>query len=204
MKRTHSNSTSILSEVPRLNKTDPDHYKSVLTGTYILKVNKLYDISKPRDKPIESIDEPEEEETAKADQLNKNNARMLLLEMKDSNNTDIRAIETERIDILTNLKPNYLINIAGPIELRCGNLMLEKKHVLNIEPGPVEDEKPQKSAQPVSRNTLEQDLSDMSSFSEEIQLSPPAPKVESKPDVQLIELEDDWDEEDKDDCIMLD
>lgn len=202
MKRTHSNSSSVLSEIPRLNKTDA--YKSVLPGTYTLRVKNVYDISKPRDKPIDAIDETDEEETAKADQLNKNNARMLLLELKDSNGSDIRAIETDRIDILTDIKPNYLINIAGPVEIRCGNMMLEKKHVLNIEPRPEEDDKPQKSNQPVPRDILQQDLSDTSSFSEEIEISQHLLKPGPKYPVQVIELEDDWDEEDIDDCIVLD
>lgn len=204
MKRTHSSSTSMLSEIPRMNKTDPNFYKSVLPGSYILKVKHVYDISKPRDKPIDAIDEPDEEETAKADQLNKNNARMLLLEMKDSNDFDVRAIETEKIDILTDLKPNYLVTISGPIEFRCGNMMLERKHVLNIEPGPVEEDKHQKSNQPAPRTMVEQDLSDMSSFSEEIILTQNDTKPYTASSVQVIDLDDEWDDEDKDDCIVLD
>lgn len=167
MKRSHDMSPTLL---PVMSPGDPRKFKSILKGSYKLRVIKITDISKPTVKPIDEIEEPEEDEVANENRLNQNTARMLQLNLKDSNNTEINAIETERIEMLNTLKPNWKVIIQGPVEVRCGNIMLERKHVSHIEP-PSED--------------------DVQSV-----------KVETaKPVVYVVE---DWDEEDEDDCIIID
>lgn len=164
--------SSDLSTLPSIAANDPNMFKSVLTGPFKLKVTKAVDISKPTQKPVDEIEEPEEDEVAAQNRLNKSNARMMQLDLIDSQNKTIRALETERIELLDRVTPNCLINITGPIELRCGNMMLEKKHLKSLEDAPKEsDEQATK-------------------------------KVKS--DIELIEVKEDWDEEDEDDCIILD
>lgn len=147
-------------------------FKSVLNGPYKLKVTKVVDISKPAQRPVDEIEEPEEDEAAVQNRLNKNNARMIQLDLVDSNSKAIRALETERIELLDRVTTNCLVNIAGPVELRCGNIMLEKRHLVSLEDAPKESE------EQVTK------------------------KVKSE--VVVIDVKEDWDEEDEDDCIILD
>lgn len=132
MKRTYSEITPTLSELPQTLVQDPRAFKSKLDGRYTLKVLNAIDISKPKDKQAEVIDEPEEEEVAVMNRLNKSNARMIQLDLVDANESPIKAIETERIDMLNEIKVGQLVEIAGPVDIRCGNIMLEKRHVLKV------------------------------------------------------------------------
>ena len=190
MKRSHSDtSTSLL---PVVGEGDPRKFKSVLEGNYELRVIKASDVSKPNEKPIEDIEEPEEEELANEKRLNQNNARMIQVTLRDSKNTEINALETERIELLTNLKPNWKISIEGPVEVRCGNLMLCKRHVTSIHP-PSEGEVERQAAIPEPTTPDEQAA-----------LLPPKELRSGCLDQpQVVHLED-WDEEDEEDCIILD
>lgn len=187
MKRTHSNMTCPPSEIPKMTACGPEMFKNTLEGTYTLKIKSVVDISKPKDRPVDEIERPEEEEVAKKDHLDKNNARMLLLDLCNTDitesNISIKALETERIEALNNVKPNNLINLIGPIELRCGNLMLEKRHILNISAAP--EQTTQVAAPTASASTNQ----------------PPNVKNEQ---VEIINVEEDWDEDDEEDCIILD
>lgn len=128
MKRSYSSMS--MSLLPKLPSCDQNHFKSVLEGTYTLKVVSVVDISKPAERPIEDVEEPEEDEAVQEIKLNKSNARMIQLRLQDSENTEIMAVETERIETLTNIKPNHLVTITGPVEVRCRNMMLQSKHVI--------------------------------------------------------------------------
>lgn len=138
MKRSYADITTTL--LPVMGPGDPRIFKSILDGSYRLRVVKATDISKPTAKPIDEIDEPEEEEIARENRLNQTNARMLQLNLKDTNNTDINAIEMERIEKLTQVKSNWFVVIEGPVEVRCGNMLLESKHVSFVEPSTQQDE----------------------------------------------------------------
>lgn len=159
-----------MTTLPAMLPGDRKTFESKLEGTNRLLVVKAIDISKPAEKPIDDIDEPDEEEVAQQNRLNKSNARMIQLDLKDSNDASIKAIETERIELLTDIKPDSVITITGPVDVRCGNIMLEKRHVSGIEVGP----KVEPSCQIVK---------------------------EVKPEV--IDCAEDWDEEEEDDCIIL-
>lgn len=224
MKRPYSHmSTSLL---PILGQNDPRKFKSILDGTYNLKVLKAVDISKPAAKPVDEIDEPENEDEATEIRLNQNNARMIQLNLIDSNNTQINALETERIEMLNSLKPNWKIYIEGPVEMRCGNIMLEKKHVTNVEPPSPDDERTlpeqqaviaiEQRAPPPAPPASVIDVDDDSGpaiIVEHIP-TPRQPRstilnqerthVKESPEIQVVE---DWDEEyeeDEDDCIIID
>lgn len=141
MKRSYSDIATKLTQIPQMTPDDPRMFKSTLEGDHVLKIVDVVDISKPRDKPAEAIDEPEEEETIRINQMNKTNARMFQLDLRDSRGSKIKAIETERINMLNDIKPG-IIQISGPIEIRCGNLMLKKEHVLGIQIEQVADSPP--------------------------------------------------------------
>lgn len=222
MKRSHSQTGPTLSEIPKMNPTDSNMFKSSLPGSYIMRVKNVYDISKPRDKQIEAIDEPEEEEIATINRLNKSNARMLLLELRDCNNSQIKAIETESIEKLNDVKPNFLINISGPVDIRCGNLMLEKRHVISIEPGSPVDEDDNHNerdeqiridnTRPQDERLVHVDTKPTTGHSSHQNLGSPSNRSGKQPcpivkqDVQVIDVFDDADdiEWDDDDCIILD
>lgn len=220
MKRTYSDMTSSLTVLPRLTKDDPANFKSTLDGPLRLQVTKVVDISKPTDKPIEAIDDLLESEEVNRDNiLSKGNARMIQLELKDANDLRIRALETEHIVALNNVKTNCLIDINGPIDLRCGNLMLERKHNIRVEKGPeavvqevpeaswpsdeeddliITDPPPATLSASTSERTVIYATPVMASSSvEKSSTSEPVP-------VQVVHLEEDWDEEDESDCIILD
>lgn len=171
-------------------------FKSTLEGPLTFKVINVIDISKPRDKPIEAIDEPEEEEVARENQLSKNNARMIQLDLRDPAGSTIMAIETERIDILSDVKPSNLIKINGPVMVRCGNLMLEKKHVAGIEACPpgLEDfsQRPVDSSDKPSESPLKRKFEEFDTMESVKKESP------------IINLSEDWDDDDDEDCIILD
>lgn len=168
-----------LSTLPQLK--DSDKFKTTLTGPYKLRVTKVVDISKPAQKPVEEVEEPEEEDKAAADKLNKSNARMIQLDLKDSRDQLVKAVETERIELLDKVVPNCLLNIIGPVDLRCGNIMLEGKHVVSLETAPKEEKEEQAKKKVKSE----------------------APVVEESK-IPVVEVPEDWDEEDEDDCIILD
>ena len=178
MKRSYDE--MVAKALPTYPADDPRKFISSLEGTYKLRVVTIADISKPTAKPIEDIDEPENEEENK---WKKSSARVLQLVLKDLNNTEIKAVETQRIDVLADLKPNWKVIIQGPVQVRCGNIMLEKSHVQAIEPPSGEDLQPeQTSTHPVETQR-------------------PQPKPVNKIEPIVIE---DWDSEDEDDCIILD
>lgn len=166
--------SSNLSTLPRLDPNDSKMFKSTLSGPYKLKVTKVVDISKPAQRPVDEIEEPEEDEAAFQNKLNKSNARMIQLDLIDSNNRAIRALETERIELLDKVIPNCLVNIAGPVELRCGNMMLQKRHLVSLEDPPKESE------------------------------GQAAKKVKSEVIVIDVKEDWDEIDEDEDDCIILD
>lgn len=192
-------------------------FKSTLNGSHKFRVKKISDISKPEAKQIEEIEEPEEEATAAELKLNKSNARMILLELEDANNACIKAIETERIETLTDAKAGFIIGLQGPVELRCSRLMLEKRNVVSIEIGPREETvtEPVKedkidSATAVIPNVVETETQSIRVTKTET-VPPEEVKEESRPpttevkkeDIQVISLLEDWDEDDEDDCIVL-
>lgn len=161
-----------LSIISLYESNDIRSIKHTIDETLRLRVAKALDISKPADKPIDEIEEPEEEEVAQQNKLNKSNARMIQLDLRDRNGNSIKAIETERIELLNDVKEDNIVTIKGPVEVRCGNIMLKKRHLASIEVGPKHE--PQ-----------------------------PLPK-EKKPEIQVIEFAEDWDEDEEDDCIILD
>lgn len=181
MKRSYSNIA--ISPLPKFSPSDPQLFKSTLDGTYALRVVETTDISKPAAKPIDEIEEPEEDDVANENRLNQNNARMIQLVLKDLNETQIKAIETEQIDLLTNLRPNWMIYIEGPVDIRCGNIMLEKKHITSIEE-PIKNEVGPKAE--VQDNEVE------------------VVQENTRPNVPVVHVIEDWDEDDEQDCIVLD
>lgn len=128
MKRSYCDIADNLTALPQ-----GDSFKSILNGIHRLRIKNLVDISKPEAKPIDEIEEPEEEATAAELRLNKNNARMIQIELEDANKTCVKAIETERIGVLTDAKPGLMIVLQGPIEFRCSRMLLESRHVISIE-----------------------------------------------------------------------
>lgn len=172
MKRTFSDMQTGLSTLTTFDSNDSRSLKHTLDGTIRLRVVKALDISKPADKPIDEIEEPEEEEVARENKLNKSNARMIQLDLRDVNDTCIKAVETERIEMLNDVIQDHIVTIRGPVDVRCGNIMLEKKHLISVEQGPKSEQKQE-------------------------------PK-EKKPEIPVIDCAEDWDEEEEDDCIILD
>lgn len=192
MKRSHSDMATSLSALPAFITNEPNIYKSNLSGSHVLRVAKVADISKPTAKPIEEIEEPEEEDAAVQNRLSKSNARMLQLNLVDSNKAEIKALEVEYIDVLTSVKPNCIVNIVGPVDIRCGNLMLRKRHVKGIEAGPPREEDHHQHPQPQQHQQAEPATSH-------------GPKEDIKP-IPIIDVDENWDdwEEDDEDCIILD
>lgn len=183
MKRTYSDANSPLTTLPKMSLSDGQLLRSTLTGSHKLKVTKVIDISKPSQKPVDEIEEPEEAEVALQNKLSKSNARMILLHLKDSENQEIKALETEHIDLLNEVKPSYILSIVGPVDIRCGNIMLERKHLSNIEMCSEQDEQHHHNLPP----------------------PPSMPPKESRQKIEIVNVDDeDWDEDDENDCICLD
>lgn len=134
MKRSYDEMISVLTELPQPFNQEQKIIKALLTGSHKLLVTKAVDISKATVRPIDDIDEPEEEQDAVQRRLDRNNARMIQLHLKDSKGVEIKAIETEKIDLITNLQQNWTIDISGPVDVRCGNIMMEKRHVTGAQP----------------------------------------------------------------------
>lgn len=185
MKRSYDEMATALSTLPQSITQESRIFKSSLTGTHRLRIISALDISKPKDKPIDEIDEPEEEQDAYQKKLEKNNQRMIQLELSDIYGAKINAVETEQIDLMTNLKPNWTVEIVGPVDIRCGNIMLGKKNI--------------KSVQPPFENDIENNP------------VPPQPLITAQPaqarsnPVPVIDLEEEWDEDwDEDPCITID
>lgn len=174
MKRSHSDMSTSCSVLPKMSSNDSMMFKSTLNGSYRLKVVKVTDISKPTQRPVDEIEEPEEDEAVAQNKMNKGNARMIQLDLKDSENQEIRALETERIEALTNIKPDNLVNITGPVDIRCGNIMLERKHLVTVETAPAEEyPEPKETKKEIPIILVEEDW-------------------------------EDWGEEDENDCIVID
>lgn len=193
MKRTYSDLSVTLSVLPPMTEKSSEMFKSTLPSSYKLQVTKVVDISKPVQRPVDEIEEPEEEDIANANRLNKGNARMIQLDLKDANGQNIRALETERIETLNEVKPNYIVNIGGPVEVRCGNIMLQKRNLLGVEIGP-DNEKNEAPEQPKPQTIVSR---------------PPqvleTQEVKHEAKHEVIQLDEDWDEEeDDDDCIIVD
>jgi hypothetical protein len=119
--------------LPVIGQGDQRKFKMVLEGVYKLRVVRVSDISKPNAKPVADIDEPENEDEANEIKLDRNNTRMIQLCLRDTNNTEINALEEERIPELDDVSVNSNIYIEGPVEVRCGNMMLSKRHVIGKE-----------------------------------------------------------------------
>lgn len=209
MKRTHSDVQK--SFLPSLGSDDPRKLKSILESFYELRIIKAVDISKPTARPVDEVDEPENEDEARENKLNQNNARMLQLTLRDINDTEICAIETERIPELDNVKVNWKVYIEGPVEVRCGNMMLEKKNVVGKE-APLESQ-----AQPIAMDSTDQNVSP-SKITDSItvvnldnhnsNVLQPNSTLPLTANLQRsnITAPEDWDDldEDEDDCIILD
>jgi hypothetical protein len=197
MKRSYVEmSTSLL---PVLRQDDPRRFKAVLESKYKLRTVRVSDISKPSARPVDDIDEPENEDEANETKLNQNNARMIQLYLKDANNTEICALEKERIPELDDIQANYYIFIEGPAEVRCGNIMLEKKNVIG---------KAKLSDAEISQVATQTAAA----------TPPKRPSIETTPIcVNLDDVAEDWDDEDgsvdsnvgnnvdddDDDCIII-
>lgn len=186
MKRTHSHEG--LTALPDPLRGNPKILKSKLEGTHRLHVVSVLDISKPAAKPIDEIEEPEEEDKALQNRLNKNNARMLLLNLEDSAKNQIKAVETEVIGKLSSVKKHSMITIQGPVDIRCGNIMLEAKHVSNVQDYSCDDSQ----IEQVKRQDTQSDSAVLQATPEDIE------KIKHIP---LVDLDDDFD--DDDDCIIL-
>lgn len=195
--------------LPILAPDDPKKLKSILEGCYELRVVKVVDISKPTAKPVDEIDEPENEDLARENRMNQSNARMYQLTLRDDSNTEILAIETERIKELDDVKPNYMISIDGPVEVRCGNLMLETRHVTGKQQMPA-------SQIPMPPTVTLEDSNHEIAEHQGGAISPPEPERpgllpghNAPPDINrpaiINQLPEDWDdlEEEDDDCIIL-
>lgn len=196
MKRQYSDLK--ISLLPVLDANDPRHFKSVLEGSYELQVVKVVDISKPTERPIDEIDEPETEEEAAEIRLNQNNARMIKLSLKDSNGTEISAIETERINELDNIQNKWKLFIEGPVEIRCDNMMLERKNVIGKEKS-TDVEIHQSGPKNI-------DISDAEATQIiDLATEPPRENIKTKgvvvPGSRVLA---DWDEEDEEECIVID
>lgn len=189
MKRTYSNRELDYDLLPRFKQGDPGLFRTTLCSNYELKVLKIYDISKPPEKPVDEIEEPEDDEAATENRLNKNSARMLLIHLKDSSGTEIKALEVERIEALTPVQSNWTISIIGPVDVRCGNIMLERKNVVQVQP-PKNDEDPQGDNVPTSTPAPNR---------ERVQTNATATTLHD-----VIHIGEDWDEADEDECIIID
>lgn len=206
MKRSYSDLKT--SPLPKYGPDDLRTFKSILDGSYELRVVKVVDISKPTAKPVDEVDEPENEDEARENRLNQNNARMLQLTLRDADNTEIFAIETERINELDNIKPNWRVFIDGPVEIRCSNMMLEKRHVVAKEQ--LSDEEIQSLTQAATDEASNdvaviQTVNSSSEVKVEAMQSSPMNIPTQAPNQPVIQLLEDWDEaDDEDDCIILD
>lgn len=189
---------------------------NIWEGTHQLLVTKVVDISKPAEKPAEEIEPDENEDENKQ---NKSTTRMLQLYLKDSKGAEIKALETEYIEFLTPIKASHTVCLAGPIEVRCGNMMLTKKNVTHVKQDvqlPVDTAPEQESRRVKHQRTEEpppQPVEEEDVFSDEEPTQayepPRTPPVQKATDVkqEVVHIED-WDEEDEedddDDCIILD
>lgn len=190
MKRPYSELSSNL--LPVFDSNDSRKFKSTLDGSYRLRVLKIVDISRPTEKPVDEIDEPENEDEASEIRRNKNNARMFQLHLLDTNNTKISAVETERIEMLTNLKPNYRIMIEGPVEIRAGNIMLEKRHVTDIHPPTQEELKESTSEQ--TRTNVSTTVQPQPSPTKQVVGTEPSKAAAVAAVTDIIDI--DWDDDD--------
>lgn len=201
--------------LPVLSGDDPRRIKDTLEGNYELRVVKAVDISKPTAKPVDEIDEPENEDQARENWMNQSNARMLQLTVRDENNTEIFALETERIPELDDVKPNWNILIDGPVEVRCGNIMLEKRHIVGKQQLS-ESQVPaatvialevtdSNSECPISFGVQPNNVALEESMPVVLQAHNATANKSSEPPVDN-QMPEDWDDldEDDDDCIILD
>lgn len=192
MKRTYSNRELDYGLLPKFNRGDSEMFKTTLNGAYLLRVVDVCDISKPPEKPIDEIEEPEDEETATENRLNKNSARMLMIQLQDRSGTSIKALEVERIEALTPLMKNWNLYITGPVDLRCGNLMLEKNNVVRAHP-PSDNNEWQAGTVPV--NNL---------INENAVESRVVPQDVRPTKHEVIDIVEDWDEAEEEECIIID
>lgn len=192
MKRSYSNRELDYALLPKFSRNDPELFKTTLSGSYELKVLDLWDISKPPEKPIDDIEEPEDEEAATENRLNKNSARMLMLHLCDKKGTEIKALEVERLEVLTNVKKDWVVYITGPVILRCGNLMLERKNVVRAQPSS-DNENPNTGTCPTGRPSSERESGPASK-----------PQKSFEPQCEVIDVVEDWDEADEEECIIID
>lgn len=204
MKRSYAEmSTSLL---PVLSQEDPRRFKMVLEGLYKLRTVRVSDISKPSSRPVADIDEPENEDDANESKLNQNNARMIQLSLKDTNNTEICALEKERIPELDDVQINWYVFIEGPVEVRCGNIMLEKKHVtgkVKLSDAEISQVSTQPTIpSPVRRPPAQQTpTQNVGSSDDEPTSAVKRPSTGEPTCVNLVDVAEDWD--DDDDCIII-
>lgn len=189
MKRSHSHVAPDLTILPDAIKADKQVFKTVLEGSHRLRVNSVVDISKPSHKPVDEIEEPEEEDKALQNRLNKSNARLLQLHLEDSAKNQIKAIETEVIKSLSSVQKNWVITIQGPVEVRCGNIMLEAKNISKVEEVNSEDID---EIEQVKRQEVE--------VAPALDQASPEDILDIK-NIPLVDLDGDFD--DDDDCIIL-
>lgn len=58
--------------------------------------------------------------------------RMYQLVLSDQNGNQMKAIELVPIEKLTDVKPNSMVHLVGPIEIRCNTLLLEPKNLNSV------------------------------------------------------------------------
>lgn len=150
--------------LPNLDVSDNASLKSTLEGSFYLKVTQFVDISKPiqdTSSPFLDVDDDEDDDNNEAEEetdrssvnynvkkikgkyatkgagkkeILKKGPRMLQLDLRDQNNTLIKAIETSPVDKLNDLKANSIVQLLGPMEIRCCNIMLEPRNVGSVIP----------------------------------------------------------------------
>lgn len=193
--------------LPVLRSDDPRKFKMLLEGVYKLRTVKVLDISKPTARPVDQIDEPENEDEANENKLNHSNARMLQLHLRDANNTEICALETERIPDLDDVNVHWNLFIEGPVEIRCGKIMLEKKHITS-KTKLSESEIAQLPSLSTMSPSLRQQRAptpviEIQDLSPKRDLSPLAGDVRPRTAVGLTNAAEDWDDTDDEDCIII-
>lgn len=195
MKRSF-NEMNVSESLPTYSIKDKRLYYSVLDGSYRLRVTKVVDISKPTDKPIEDIDEPEQDVKTES-KLNKASTRMLQLDLIDNCGTVLRAVETERISALDTIDIGSQLTIVGPIDLRCSNLMLMNRHIANVELKKEDTNMPLPAESTNFRNESKPAMV--------VPTKPPVTMPSTSKIIETINITEDWDDDwdDSDDCILI-
>lgn len=151
------------SKLPKFRLADENRLKSILNGDFYLKVVQVVDISKPSqdmsntfldlEDEVEEQDDQEEDRNsedynakklkgryaaakgANRKDVLKKGPRMIQLEVKDDEGTLFKALEVVPIDKLTGIKAESVIQLRGPMQVRCSNILLENHNVVSVHAG---------------------------------------------------------------------